>query len=62
MKDQNNHYPIKHMIHLLHLLQMNHIEIEPLLTGTEQTDLLSPEEYNFCRPYAASWMRCPQAS
>ena len=47
MKDQNNHHPIKHMIHLLHLLQMNHIEIEPLLTGTEQTDLLSPEEIQF---------------
>ena len=47
MKEQKYHHPLKHMIHLLHLLQANHIEVEPLLTGHEQTDLLSPEEIQF---------------
>lgn len=44
MKEQDYRHPIKHMIHLLHLLQMNHVEVEQLLAGKEQTDLLPPEE------------------
>lgn len=47
MKEQKYHHPLKHMIHLLHLLQANHIEVEPLLTGDKQTDLLSPKEIQF---------------
>lgn len=47
MKEQDYHYPIKHMIHLLHLLQINHIEVEPLLTGNEQTNLLSQGDIQF---------------
>ncbi len=39
-----NHCFMKNVIHTLHLLQTNQVEIDHILDGSEQTDLLSAEE------------------
>lgn len=45
MKEQDyNHDFIKHVIHILHLLQTNRVELDQILSGSGQTELISAEE------------------